>query len=135
MVLRLLRWVFRFVVLLLTVGVGVPVVVVTTVLASLFVLPLPAATPQPKPPATIVPTQVYDRNGNLIATFRQFDLSFPVQKSDIPTVLKEAVVAVEDRNFYKHGGVDVRGSIRAFVADVRNEKAVPGGSTITQQYV
>jgi penicillin-binding protein 1A len=135
MVLRLLHRLFRFVVIVLTVGVGVPVVVVVTVLASLFFLPLPAAIPQPKAPATIVPTQVYDRNGNLIATFQQFDLSFPVKKSDIPTVLKDAVVAVEDRDFYKHGGVDIRGSVRALVADVRNEKAVQGGSTITQQYV
>src|SRR5271154_964179 len=101
MVLRLLHRLFRFIVIVLTVGVGVPVVVVATVLASLFFLPLPAAIPQPKPPATIVPTQVYDRNGNLIATFQQFDLSFPVKKSDIPTVLKDAVVAVEDRDFYK----------------------------------
>src|SRR5579859_5678645 len=135
MVKRLLRWFYRFIVIVLTVGVGVPVVVATTVLASLFFLPLPAAIPQPKAPATIVPSQVFDRNGNLIATFQQFDLSFPVKKADIPTVLKDAVVAVEDRNFYKHGGVDIRGSIRAFIADVRNEKALQGGSTITQQYV
>ena len=50
-------------------------------------------------------------------------------------MLKDAVVAVEDRDFYKHGGVDVRGSLRALVADIRNEKTVQGGSTITQQYV
>jgi penicillin-binding protein 1A len=135
MVWRLLHWIFRSAVLLVTVGVGVPVVVVATVLASLFFLPLPASIPQPKSQETIVPTQVYDRNGNLIATFRQFDLSIPVKKTDIPTVLKEAVVSVEDRDFYKHGGVDVRGSIRALVADVRDEKTVQGGSTITQQYV
>jgi penicillin-binding protein 1A len=135
MVWRLLHWMFRSAVLLVTVGVGVPVVVVATVLASLFFLPLPASIPQPKSQETIVPTQVYDRNGNLIATFRQFDLSIPVKKTDIPTVLKEAVVSVEDRDFYKHGGVDVRGSIRALVADIRNEKTVQGGSTITQPYV
>src|ERR1700730_14931961 len=135
MVVRILHWIFRSAVLLVTIGVGVPVVVVATVLASLFFLPLPASIPQPKSPATIVPTQVYDRNGNLIATFRQFDLNIPVKKTDIPTVLKEAVVSVEDRIFYKHGGVDVRGSIRALVADVRNQKTVQGGSTITQQYV
>ena len=135
MILRLLRWAFRSAVLIVTIGVVVPVAVIATVLASLFFLPLPAAIPQPKTPATILPTQVFDRNGNLIATFRQFDLSFPVKKTDIPAVLKEAVVAVEDRDFYKHGGVDVRGTIRAFVADIRNEKTVQGGSTITQQYV
>ncbi len=135
MVVRLLRWVFRSTVLLVTVTVAVPIVVAGTVLASLFFLPLPASIPQPKSPATIIPTTVYDRNGNLIATFRQFDLSIPVKKADIPAVLKDAVVAVEDRDFYKHGGVDVRGSVRALVADIRNQKTVQGGSTITQQYV
>jgi penicillin-binding protein 1A len=49
--------------------------------------------------------------------------------------LKEAVISIEDRNFYKHGGVDIRGSVRAMVADLRNQRAVQGGSTITQQYV
>jgi penicillin-binding protein 1A len=135
MVLRVLRFVFRSAVLILTVGVGVPIVVVTTVLAALFFLPLPATIPQPKVPATVLPTQVFDRDGNLIATFRQVELSFPVSEADIPGVLKEAVISVEDRNFYKHGGIDIRGSLRAVIADLRNQKAVQGGSTITQQYV
>jgi penicillin-binding protein 1A len=135
MVARVLRFVFRSAVLLVTIGVGVPVVVTSTVLAALFFLPLPATIPQPKTPATILPTQIFDRDGNLIATFRQVQLSIPVSEADIPNVLKEAVVSVEDRNFYKHGGIDIRGSLRALVADVRNQKAVQGGSTITQQYV
>jgi penicillin-binding protein 1A len=122
-------------VLLVTVAVGVPVAVAVTVLAALIFLPLPATIPPAKPLATIAPSQVYDRNGNLIATFHQFDQRIPVTEKDIPTVLKEAVVSIEDRNFYKHGGVDIRGSVRALIADLRNEKTVQGGSTITQQYV
>ena len=50
-------------------------------------------------------------------------------------MLKDAVVAAEDRNFYSHGGVDVRGTIRALVADLRNRGVSQGGSTITQQLV
>ncbi len=122
------------VLLLVTVSIGVPVAVVVTILGSLIFLPLPATIPAPKPIVAIAPSQVFDRNGNLIATFQQFDQRIPVTEKDIPTVLKEAVVSVEDRNFYKHGGVDIRGSFRALFADI-NGKSLQGGSTITQQYV
>ena len=122
-------------VLLATVGIGVPVVVVATALIAVLFLPLPAAIPPPKPIATIAPTQVYDRNGNLIASFHQFDSRVAITEKDIPQVLKEAVVAIEDRNFYNHGGVDIRGSLRALFANLQNQRTVQGGSTITQQYV
>ncbi len=46
-----------------------------------------------------------------------------------------AVLATEDRDFFKHGGVDPVGIARAFAANVRNEEITQGGSTITQQYV
>src|SRR5687767_15217785 len=45
------------------------------------------------------------------------------------------IFAAEDRSFYRHGGVDLRGSLRALWADIRNRSTVQGGSTITQQYV
>jgi len=123
------------VLLLVTVSIGVPVAIIVTILSVLIFLPLPATIPTPKPIVAIAPTQIYDRNGNLIATFQQFDQRIPVTEKDIPDVLKEAVVSIEDRNFYNHGGVDIRGSIRALFADLRNSKTVQGGSTITQQYV
>src|SRR6516225_6644627 len=134
-ILRVLRFLFDSIFLLITVAIGVPVAVVATVLAVLLFLPLPASIPQPKPVAVSAPTQVYDRYGNPIATFRAFDESIPVAESDIPTVLKEAVISVEDRNFYKHGGIDPRGSLRALVPAIRSKRADQGGSTITQQYV
>jgi penicillin-binding protein 1A len=132
---RAVRFVFDSFFLLIAVGIGVPVIVAGTVLAAFLFLPLPASIPPLKAQSISAPTQVYDRNGQLIATFRQFDQSLPIGEGDIPGVLKEAVISVEDRNFYKHGGVDVRGSARAFVADLRSRGAVQGGSTIYQQYV
>ncbi len=135
MVRRLLRYLCNSVLLLFTVCVGVPVAVAATVLGAFLFLPLPAAIPQPKAAPFSAPTEVYDRNGNPIAEFREFDQNIPVNASDIPAVLKEAVISMEDRNFYKHGGVDIRGTLRAFVADLRSGSAVQGGSTITQQYV
>ena len=59
----------------------------------------------------------------------------PVTEAEIPQVLKEAVIADEDRNFYHHGGVDLRGTLRALYDDVRHKGPLQGGSTITQQYV
>ncbi|MDQ6617406.1 MAG: transglycosylase domain-containing protein [Actinomycetota bacterium] len=132
---RPVRMILDSALLLVTVSVGVPIAVVVTILAALIFLPLPATIPPPKPIVSITPTQVFDRNGSLIATFHQFDQRIPVTEKDIPVVLKEAVVSIEDRNFYQHGGVDVRGSLRALVADLRNKRTVQGGSTITQQYV
>jgi len=49
--------------------------------------------------------------------------------------LKHAIIAVEDKRFYEHGGVDVHAIVRALYADLRNKKVVEGGSTITQQFI
>ncbi|HEX7165460.1 MAG TPA: transglycosylase domain-containing protein, partial [Acidimicrobiales bacterium] len=70
-----------------------------------------------------------------IGQLRKFDLEVPVKPTDIPLHLKQALIAAEDRNFYEHGGVDVRGTMRALYQDVRGGGIRQGGSTITQQYV
>ena len=49
--------------------------------------------------------------------------------------MKHAIVAVEDRRYYEHHGVDIRGIARAGWADITNQGVVQGGSTITQQFV
>jgi penicillin-binding protein 1A len=49
--------------------------------------------------------------------------------------VKHAIVAVEDKRFYEHHGVDLRGMLRAVWADITHHGAVQGGSTITQQFV
>jgi len=55
--------------------------------------------------------------------------------SQISPNIKNAVIAIEDRRFYEHGGVDYRGIARAFVQDLMRRRAAQGGSTITQQFV
>ncbi len=50
-------------------------------------------------------------------------------------VMKQAIVAIEDKRFYEHNGVDIHGIMRAVWEDVRNKQVVQGGSTITQQFV
>src|SRR5256714_13538880 len=49
--------------------------------------------------------------------------------------MQQAIVAVEDKRFYEHRGVDLRGIGRAIWADVTSQKVGQGGSTITQQLV
>jgi penicillin-binding protein 1A len=115
--------------------VTVPVAMAGTILASFLLLPLPATAPTLRAAIESQISHVYDINGAEIGTFRTFEQSIPVRRTDIPSVLKQAVVASEDRNFYSHRGVDLRGTMRALLADLRGQKIEQGGSTITQQYV
>ncbi len=110
-----------------------PVVSAGVLLATNLFLPLPASIPEPEQLEAIQFSEVYDVNGDLIHVYQQFDQSIPVAPDDIPEVMKSAVIAAEDRNFYNHGGVDVRGTIRALVTDVQQGELAQGGSTITQQ--
>lgn len=54
--------------------------------------------------------------------------------TDIPKIYKDAVIAVEDSRFYKHGGVDIISLVRAFVVNIKHSELSQGGSTITQQF-
>ncbi len=58
-----------------------------------------------------------------------------MKSEEIADVMKQAIVAVEDRRFFEHRGVDIRGIARAVWQDLRNRAVVEGGSTITQQFV
>jgi penicillin-binding protein 1A len=58
-----------------------------------------------------------------------------VQEGEISPHIKNAVIAIEDRRFYQHEGVDYAGIARALWQDIRRRSAAQGGSTITQQFV
>ena len=126
--------IFRAAFVFVASSVLVPAGTLATVLGAFLFLPLPATLPKPKPGVASSMSHVYDINGNEIAVFREFETDIPVRKEDIPQVLKDAVVSIEDRRFYSHGGVDPQGTMRAMWADIRGEP-IQGGSTITQQYV
>ena len=57
----------------------------------------------------------------------------PVDAAKLPLHVPRAFVAIEDRRFYKHGGVDPRGIMRALARDLKTGSIAQGGSTITQQ--
>ncbi len=77
-------------------------------------------------------TRVYSSDNVLLAEFFT-EKRDPVSLTDIPSYLKEALIATEDRNFYRHSGVDVKGILRAIVKDIMARDFVEGASTITQQ--
>src|SRR4051794_16930953 len=58
-----------------------------------------------------------------------------IDPQDISPNVKNAVIAIEDKRFYTHKGVDWRGMVRAGLADFTHHGAVQGGSTITEQFV
>jgi len=79
-------------------------------------------------------TKIYDRTGtNLLYEFGQVHRTW-VGLDQISPYLRNATVAIEDKDFYKHGGISVTGIMRALLADLRG-KATQGGSSITQQLV
>lgn len=76
-------------------------------------------------------TYVYDRAGNEIAAY-ELENSQPVSIDDVPTPVIDAVLAVEDREFYRHHGVNVRSLFRASLSNFEGG-ARQGASTISQQ--
>ena len=130
-----LRQVFRGFTLVTLCVVLLPLTAFACVLGAFVFLPLPANLPEPKSSVPSQGSHIYDINGNEIAVLRKFDTNIPIQQSDLPLVMKQALVASEDKNFYKHKGIDPKGIARALYQDYRNDKLVQGGSTITQQYV
>jgi len=78
------------------------------------------------------PTVIIARDGTRLARlYDKYKVYVPI--TQIPPVLREAVVAVEDERFYTHRGVDARGIMRAALANYRHEAITQGASTITQQ--
>ncbi|HEX7276342.1 MAG TPA: transglycosylase domain-containing protein [Acidimicrobiales bacterium] len=128
--------ILKAVAVFLTVTVVAPVITAGTALTAILYLPFPAPElPEPKPNVESRVTHVFDATGAEIGVFRRFDTSIPVEQKDIPEILKQAVVAAEDKRFYSHNGFDIMSAIRAAWADFRGRTVVQGGSTITQQYV
>ncbi len=78
----------------------------------------------------------YDRTGKIVLFQDYTDRKrTPVAGDKISQYMKDATVAVEDKNFYKHGAFDTKGIIRAGIHDLTGAGSTQGGSTITQQLV
>ena len=77
---------------------------------------------------------VYDSDNKKIGEFFSFYHIF-VPYEDIPKEMIQALISVEDRNFFNHPGFDLKGIARAIVSRLKKSKLKQGASTLTQQLV
>ncbi len=80
-------------------------------------------------------TQIYDRNGELIANLFHKEHRVYATYDEIPPRLIEALIAIEDTTFFEHKGVNYEAIFRAIIKDIKAMKLVEGASTLTQQLV
>lgn len=126
------RWVFRPALIVL----GVLALLGTTAAGLLLGIAasiagrLPDVTTLSAPPPEA--TRIYARDGQLVASLYRENRVF-VSLDRIPLALQQAVLAIEDDRFYRHHGVDLRGTLRALWRNLLARDIVEGGSTVTQQ--
>ena len=82
----------------------------------------------------VVSTKILDRKGELIYEIYNDQRRTPLKLEEIPDFIKQATIAIEDKDFYKHYGFSPRGMARAFY-NLAFKSKVQGGSTLTQQLV
>jgi len=129
---RMQRWLLRFG-WILPVGaivIGGSILTLTYVFASI---------PLPRDIELESAAEVFDRHGNALGEYsgeeRRFLLGTEERLTLVSSFVGDAVVAAEDRDYYEHGGVSIRGIVRAAWANLTGGEITQGGSTITQQYI
>ncbi len=81
-------------------------------------------------------TNIYDKDGNIIESLAGAEANrVYVTIDEIPKVLQDCVISIEDERFYKHDGIDIRGIFRAFFSGLSQGDFDEGASTITQQLI
>lgn len=80
-------------------------------------------------------TKIYDKNGELLYDIYQNQNRTPIKLTDVPEHVKQATIAIEDKDFYEHSGFSVIGIARAAIDSITSRRIEGGGSTLTQQLV
>jgi penicillin-binding protein 1A len=122
---RVLRWSMWLAVPVVAVGLGS----VIGLFYAFSNVPLPDKVP------TSQAVILLDRNGHQLTTLAPEQNRREVPPETISRQMKAAVLAAEDREFYRHGALSYRGVARAAFANIVQRRVAQGGSTITQQYV
>lgn len=106
--------------------------VATAVITAIFAYDLPSTDKALALPHRSAVT-LLARDGSTLAVRGDPGRNGAIRAADVPPHLLRAIIAIEDRRFYDHLGVDWIGIVRAFAANLRAGRIVQGGSTITQQ--
>jgi penicillin-binding protein 1A len=112
-------------------------IVITAVLGAAVGIGVGAAIHMPRVDslASYTPTlatELYDRQGNLYKTYAR-ERRILLEEGQLPPTLVNALIATEDANFFRHGGIDALGVVRAVVANTRSDRRGEGASTLTMQ--
>ncbi|HEY3008593.1 MAG TPA: transglycosylase domain-containing protein [Micromonosporaceae bacterium] len=78
---------------------------------------------------------LYASDGKTLLAMMYDENRRDIPLADVPQVMRDAIIAAEDKNFFKHNGVDIKGVVRAFVANKQAGETQQGASTLTMQYV
>lgn len=80
-------------------------------------------------------TQFFDKNGKLVGNIFDDEHRIYAKYENIPPRVTEALIAIEDTNFFEHDGINIDAIIRAMIKDIKHMALVEGASTLTQQLV
>jgi penicillin-binding protein 1A len=120
---------------LLLILLGIPLILVVTGLGATQAFKTSCSLSSLRPVTIGSNSFVYAADGSLLGSIPAEHNRQPVALSQISPWMAKATIAVEDRRFYQHGGVDYEGILRAAWRDLNKGRLAEGGSTITQQLV
>ena len=80
-------------------------------------------------------THLFDRNGKLLYEIYREENRTPVKVNELPVYIKQAAIAIEDKDFFKHNGVSLSSGVLRALRETLVTRSLQGGSTITQQLV
>lgn len=109
----------------------------TTIISVYYFILMDLPTPYALKDYKAIPlsTHIYDRNGKLLYEVYKDENRTKIKLNSLPKYIGQATVAIEDKDFYKHGGVSIFSGVLRAVKDMLKTSNLQGGSTITQQLV
>ena len=125
-------------IIFLTLGLVLTGIAIAGVVAVAWVVNVANSAPSldtKKPIELGATSRIYAADGTRLGFINANILRTPVTSDAIPEVVRQATVAIEDRRFYEHKGVDFEGIVRAGVKNLESKKDIQGGSTLTMQLV
>jgi penicillin-binding protein 1A len=124
--------------ILLALGVLAAVIAIPIALVGVWALDVAASAPSIddlRPIDKGENSEILAADGSRLGFIRSDESRTPIDLEDVPQVMQDATIAIEDERFYEHDGVDWSAVFRAAVENVEAGETVQGGSTITQQLV